>query len=259
MRFLEGPPLRPAKVAPPVRILVSAASPPGVPHLDLEPEIQGIKAVCTKIHPAPDLEIYRDATYRGLERVFHAAAVEGRQYHVWHHCGHGGFRNQGGDSEFVLALGKKRLELVSVDDLLPVLRIGSSLRVVVLNVCSAAAANGLALALARINVPFVVGFSSKIGDARARRFAIALFGGLLRVPLEAAVDLARAAIPERDTGACSWSEPLVLGRRSDRGGLVGGDGLVFAPAQQLAKLRRKSWRQKAIEEVRALHERESKR
>lgn len=221
VRYIEGPqPVRTIALKPPIRILVTSASPRGLEELDLESEMNGIGEIYQKFGRAAVVKYCHSTSLKSLREILHGAVLANEPFHVWHHCGHGGITTASGKEEFRLCLERKgRLELAGTSDILRILKKCSGLRVAVLNVCSAGSAVGLAPELARLNVPSVLSFASKIGDARARRFSLALHRGLLKQPIEVAVDTARASICDPDLETWHWSDLLLFSRRSDRGPL----------------------------------------
>lgn len=220
VRYIEGDnPVRTVALPPPIRILVTSACPLESKRLDLEPEIKGIYEAYKEHRGEIVFRYYDRASLQDLREILHGAIFSGEPFHVWHHCGHGGFVASAG--KFQLYFERNRhVESAGVAELSRIIGKCEDLRVVVLNVCSAGSVDGLAPELARINVPSVLSFSSKIGDVRARTFAFALHRGLLTLPIEIAADIARESICEPTTGTWHWSNLLLFSRRTDNGPLL---------------------------------------
>ncbi len=221
VRYIEGVQMvQTSALKQKIRILVTTASPSGLDKLDSDAEIHGVYAAYKAHRRDIDFKFYKNTSLKALREVFQGAALAEKPFHIWHHCGHGGITRSSGSKEFRLILEDNRLaEPVGVEDILGILKKCPGLRVVVLNVCSAGSEIGLAPELARINVPSVLSFSSKIGEARARRFSHALHRGLLNQPIEVAVDTARASICDPGCEAWDWSHLLLFSRRRDKGPL----------------------------------------
>ena len=217
VRYMEGEnPVRTIALKPPVRILVTAACPKGLPKLNLESEIKGIYAAYEKHRRVTVFRYYDKTSLQDLRELLHDAVLAGHPFHVWHHCGHGGPTDASKTGDYRLFLERNRhAENASVANILGILRKCMDLRLVILNVCSGASAAGLAPELAQINVPSVVSFSSPIGDAEARTFALALHHGLLTLPIEIAADIARESICKPGLATWKWSHLIHFSRRSD--------------------------------------------
>jgi hypothetical protein len=222
VRYMEGEnPVCAIALKPPVRILVTAACPKDIPKLNLESEIQGIYAAYEKHRRVTIFRYYDKTSLQDLRELLHDAVLAGHPFHVWHHCGHGGPTDASKTGDYRLFLERnRRSEHVSIASILGILRRCVDLRLVILNVCSGASAAGLAPELAQINVPSVVSFSSPIGDAEARTFALALHHGLLTLPIEIAADIARESICKPDLSTWQWSHLIHFSRRSDSGPLL---------------------------------------
>jgi CHAT domain len=221
VRYIEGAqPVRTSALKPKIRILVTTASPSSLDELDLAAEIRGIYAAYKPYRRNVDFKFYQNTSLKALREVLQGAALAEKPFHIWHHCGHGGITKSSGSEEFRLFLEQDRqAESVGVEDILGILKKCPHLRVVVLNVCSGGSTVGLAPELARINVPSVLSFSTKIGETRARRFSRALHRGLLNQPIEVAVDTARASICDPGSETWDWSHLLLFSRRRDKGPL----------------------------------------
>jgi hypothetical protein len=220
VRYMEGKnPVRSVELQPPVRILVTSACPVELRRLDLEPEIKGIHDAYKEHRKDTIFRYYDHTSLQNLREILHGAVLAGEPFHVWHHCGHGDITTSTMEFQLYLEL-HRHIEAVGVSEIMRVLGKCKDLRVVVLNVCSAASAKGLAPEVAKLNIPSVLSFSSKIGDIQARTFALALHHGLLTLPIEIAADIARASICKPGPATWHWSNLILFSRRSDSGPLL---------------------------------------
>lgn len=226
VRYMEGEnPVRAIALKPPVRILVTAASPKGMPTLSLESEIKGIHAAYEQHRRVTVFRYYEKTSLEDLRVLLHDATLAGQPFHVWHHCGHGGPTDASRTGEYRLVLERNRQsENASVASILGITRRCIDLRVVILNICSGASASGLAPELAQINVPSVLSFSSSVRDSRAESFALALHHGMLTLPIEVAADIARESMCSPHLATWEWSQLIHFSRRSD-------GGLLLEPSQ----------------------------
>ena len=208
-------PLREFRIDPPLRILLTTASPQYCSPLDVQEEEHRLRAA---LSPLGDLAILVTEHQVSLERLrflLFRARAQGRPFQVWHHAGHGGLE---GDV-FSLALTNRdgSMQRAAVEELTTVLGVCEELRLAVINACRGASVAGLATALANLNIPAVIGFRREIMDDSALVFAEALYQGLTETTLERAVSRARLEL--RDTGysADDWSYPLLFVRTAAAG------------------------------------------
>jgi hypothetical protein len=88
------------------------------------------------------------------------------------------------------------------------------------NVCHGGSSAGIVPALARLNVPVVIGFQRAVHDTSAVQFAIAVHEGLLHIPVEFAVSQARSSLKLQRV-SFDWIHALAFSRRRDRGPILG--------------------------------------
>lgn len=234
VRYMEGEsPVRAVALKAPVRILVTAACPKGLPRLDLDSEIKGIYDAYECHRRLTVFRYYDRTSLQDLRELLHDAVLAGHPFHVWHHCGHGGIAG----TEFRLLLERNGcIEIASVASILKILRECKDLRVVILNVCSGSSDVALAPELARINLPSVLSFSSPIGDGQARSFALALHRGLLTLPIEMAASIASKSINNPDRETWHWSNLILFSRRRDSGPLLEIPGLPRRKKARIEKI-----------------------
>ncbi len=206
-RYLrQSRPVKPLTVEPPLRALLTTASPANRSPLDLDSEIGDLEARFG--HFPTDLAHLTSLPHirqRQLRRAFGVAATEGNPFYIWHHAGHG---EVGDDSVFYLVLegddGK-----ISASRVLDSLET-DELRLVVLNVCCGADRGGLTTLLAEINVPATLGFSASVKDYHAVEFANTFYRSLLDdgASVDWAVREARRTL--MSTGADAWSTAVLF-------------------------------------------------
>ncbi|MEA2604062.1 MAG: hypothetical protein QOF89_5054 [Acidobacteriota bacterium] len=189
-----------------LRVLFTAASPPGTQELDLGTEERKIREYLRSLANV-DLEIDNQITLRRLERLLTFAENAGRPFHIWHHAGHG-FRDK--HSKFFLCLeGDEQDRNVGVEKISQILATCPNLLAVVLNVCHGAA---LATALACEHLPVAIGFREQILDRAALLFAQKFYGSLLRHPVEVALAHSRLALAYQGCPLLNWTNPLLYTR-----------------------------------------------
>jgi hypothetical protein len=219
VRYFDQPlPVSELAVTPPLRVLVTSASPQDFDPVAFKEEEAAIQQAYGKMaHVVP----HRDVSIERLKEIWRQASTLGEPFHVWHHCGHGGERACGNQTEFILYLESEgRKQPVEVDRLQEVVSFCPELRIAVLNVCRGGSHVGLAPALARLNVPVVIGFQHPVYDTAALEFAKTLHDSLLHVPVELAVSLARKSMKINEPDIFDWADVLVFSRRRDRGLLL---------------------------------------
>jgi hypothetical protein len=215
VRYIEQPqPVRRLQVGSPLRILFTAACPPGEVPLDLAAEERFIRAALVPLSNRVDLTVHQHISWERLRFCLLRAESEQRPYHVWHHGGHGGLGEAMGHRDFSLALqdDSGARQAVSVAQLGPMLAGCPGLRIAVLNVCHSGSSAGLATMLANLNVPSVVGFRASIFDRSALVFAETFYSSLIERPVEDAVTLARVELQHAGNGPLDWAQPLLFAR-----------------------------------------------
>jgi hypothetical protein len=210
-------------VTPPLRILVVAASPRGLPRLDADGEWALIQAALQPVIERGRVELDRctPATFAQLD-----LRLRQTRYHVLHFIGHGAFvasdvtpsddtRKRVGQ----LVLEDDSGERSMVDNRLlgPLCHNHESLRLIVLNTCEGAAAGdddaqaGLAQHLVQTGVPAVIAMQRSISDQAAKVLAAEFYRVLVLAegsPVEAALFEARTRL--RAVGdQLEWATPAL--------------------------------------------------
>jgi hypothetical protein len=233
--FHDGQEVPSFQVEPPLRILLTSASPPTQPDLNLEAEVAAVRRVYNRAKNLVLLKVERNVSLDRLKNLWWGAEKNKRPFHVWHHCGHGHL-DEGEPFELTLE-NQAHAEYVTVDQLSEIIGICPGLKLAVINVCHGGSLVGLAPELARINVPVVIGFPNEIGNDTAREFAALLHGGLLQVPVEFAVSQARKLLRAADGMDLEWSKPLLFSRRRDSGTILRlPDDRPMPPDSRLSKV-----------------------
>jgi hypothetical protein len=221
VRYFEQPvPVASLEVEPPLRVLVTLAGPKDMTPLALEEEAEAIGMAYMEAGPLVEVVVKRNISLEKLEKVWRRAGNEGKPFHIWHHCGHGGRRTHGGQDELVLYLETEgKSQPAAIDQLQEIVGFCPELRIAVFNVCHGGASAGIVPALARLNVPVVIGFQQAVRDTSAVQFAIVLHEGLLHIPVEFAVSQARSSL-KLQRSSFDWVHALAFSRRRDRGTLL---------------------------------------
>lgn len=221
----------PVKVAPPLRILVVASEPAGMPPVNSAAETAGIlKALDPLIKSrAVVVEFCQPPSLMRLD-----AMLQGGGYHVVHFIGHGDFEVAGDDPSpqphlyFEDGTANRWRQPADVEQLFPVLRNGN-VPLVVLTACSSAASqpNGgnypvvafESLARALVERPSgpsaAVAMQFDLETTAAEVFSGALYSKLLTRgwSLDQAVSSARSALISRfGAGHRSWVNPTIYWR-----------------------------------------------
>jgi len=222
VRFFEQvPPVPTLEVAPPLRVLLTSANPQGTSLLALEEEEAAIRLAYEEAGSLVELFVERKLSLDKLKDLWLKAQSRGMPFHLWHHCGHGGLILSGQEREFVLWLEEEgQGKPVTVEQLQEVVEFCPELRIAIFNVCRGGSVSGIVPALARINIPVVIGFQHSVHDTSALQFATALHDSLLHVPVEFALSLARKYIKVSGPRVSDWSHALAFSRRRDRGNLL---------------------------------------
>lgn len=222
VRYFDQPlPVSQIAVPPPLRVLLTSANPNDLDTIEVAKEEAAIRRAYERAGRNVDLVAERHISIEKLEQIWRQSAMPGEQFHVWHHCGHGSELDSGQQAEFILYLESEGMKQpIEIDRLMEVVSFCPDLRVAIINVCRGSSKIGLAPALARINVPVVIGFQHSVYDTAALQFAEALHEFLLHVPIEFAVSLARKSMKASDPSILDWAQALVLSRRKDRGLLI---------------------------------------
>jgi hypothetical protein len=207
---------RPAAVQPfepPLRLLVVRCQPPGSTYLDLDSELEELRAWLTP-HPSLELAVLDDPDPQSLRRFLLDTPV-----HVLHYMGHGAFNPETGAGA-LLYRGRRGAAPLYGRHLATKLKDLGSLRLVVLNACDTALAGveggqspfaGVATALVLGGLPAVVAMQSPIEDRSAIAFSAAFYDRLARgMTVEAALTEGRQAIHSLDPEGAAWAVPVLF-------------------------------------------------
>ncbi len=211
----------------PLRILGMAANPrngSGYATLDVTDERRKVDKAIHSLHERGEIDFQWvlgeshndlfDALYKG-------------PWHVLHFVGHGGVDAQG-EGYIVLASETGEAEEYSATKLTRLLRLESSLRLVVLNCCdSARGSSSLAKRLVMSGIPSVLAMQFPISDQAAVELASAFYFALANgEPVDGAVTHARIRIQSRSN--IEWGIPVLYMRTPD--GRIFEKRLSSAPA-----------------------------
>jgi hypothetical protein len=217
-------PVRPLRVAPPLRILALIAAPQGAPPLDTAREQANL---ATALQPAIaagriTLDIIPHATLSLLEERLR------QPYHVLHFIGHGMYDERTQENVLLFEDAEGYARRVSGDDLRVVLDTGKFLRLTMLNACEGARGErndpfaGVAQSLVRQGVPAVVAMQFPITDEAAAHFAARFYTALAAGdPVDIALVRARRLLYTEGFGV-EWGTPVLY--------LRGADAQIFDPA-----------------------------
>jgi hypothetical protein len=218
VRYLPRPePPLPLDVQPPLRLLLTIASPKGVPELDVVRERERIEQAITPLRERKLLQLTTidHTTVAALQRELR------RGVHIWHHIGHGAFDVRAANGSLALetedghldALDAKRLGILLED---------SGIRLAVLNACETARFSmdpllGIAPALVRAGVPAVIAMQFSLPDPSAVEFAGTFYEALADdYPVDACLSEARRAIIAKvGLGEVDWAIPVLYMRSPD--------------------------------------------
>jgi hypothetical protein len=209
-------PTRPLEVTAPLKVLVVASQPRGVPALNVQEEWANLRAAMAGLQDKVALEPVEPPTVRSLRERLSAD-----DYHVLHFIGHGGFDTE--SQEGYLALEDEDGEVDEVEGqlLASLLHNHESLRLAVLNSCQGgetSATNpfaGLAQSLVQQEIPAVLAMQSVISDDSAVEFSESFYRAIgLGRPLEAAVTAGRMAVRSQ-VSLLEWATPVFYTRLAD--------------------------------------------
>lgn len=216
----------------PLRILIMAYSPPGLPAIDAESEVSKIYEALAGLTERQVVEVERldPPTLTELQQRLRKA-----DYHVFHYVGHGYLDRDSGDGFVFFEPEESGGGVAAAESRLPegttgrvlgtLLKDERPLRLVVLNACEGAEPgkdqySGTAQSMVRVGVPAVIGMQSAISDKAAITFAQEFYGSLADgLPVDAAVGEARKAIYSR-VSQVEWGIPALFGRVGD-GSILG--------------------------------------
>jgi hypothetical protein len=199
--------------AGPLDILAVAASPRGLPKLDLARERRGIKAALTG-------GLAARATFVEPVGALDLQRIWGRNtFHILHFMGHGGFDEVSRHGRLLVTGANRSPEALTDDQLVELLDRDAAPALVVLNACHGAAGHavpdehpaGLAPSLLLAGLPAVVAMRRAIRDDAAIAWSSAFYSALVSGhPLEAAVAEGRKAIHSLNPSSTDWAIPALF-------------------------------------------------
>jgi TonB family protein len=262
VRFLDLPQrIAPLRVALPLRVLVTIASPRNLKRLDTDGEWERLQESLGDLLKGGQIVLERlpSATLDALR-----LRARGAPFHVFHFIGHGGFDEaaQDGVLQFEDESGMSypvRGELLGMQ-----LHDHRSLRLAVLNACEGARSSrqdpfsGVAQSLLQQRVPAVIAMQFEISDAAAKVFALEFYRAVAEGnPVDAAVCESRKALFKEEFGQ-EWATP-VLYMRSQEGQLFELQAVAPPPPPDEERKRRQAEETERLEAARAETERQTAR
>lgn len=198
----------------PLRILGMAANPrngSGYATLDVTDERRKVDKAIHSLHERGEID------FQWVLGESHSDLFEAMYkgpWHVFHFVGHGGVDAQG-EGYIVLANETGDAEEYSATKLTRMLRLESSLRLVVLNCCdSARGSSSLAKRLVLSGIPAVIAMQFPISDQAAVELSSAFYSALSNgEPVDGAVTHARIRIQNRSN--IEWGIPVLYMRTPD--------------------------------------------
>lgn len=222
VRYLESDRELPAiAIAPPLRVLFTAARPAGHPAIDVQAEENALAKAYAPLGERVEITPYPKLTRLALEEIFRGGRHGEAAFHVWHHCGHGGLVDGTHGREFRLYLEAGGDDgYVTTEQLRAMVGVENQLRVAVFAVCHGGVLGGPAPELARLSVPAVIGFPIKVEARSIARFSEVLHSHLALSPVEQAVSEAQTALFAHDPASREWAHAYLFSRRRDAGPLL---------------------------------------
>ena len=235
-------PARQIQAHPPLRVLVVDAFPAGVPKLQNQWEVSGIRQALTGLVKRRRAEVVTlsHITLRRLQDALREAAdpAHPRPYHALHFIGHGHHDLVTGETFLLFEDEAGEVDAVGPQELAAILR-PYDVKLVFLNACGSVqsstldVAQGFAPTLMASGVPAVVGMQAMVGDDAARRFALDFYAAVADGrPVDAALLDAR----QLTRGAAGAATPVCY-LRTQTGQILESGALGPAP------LTRATWRE----------------
>ena len=171
---------------------------------------------CLSIIPHIELLLGDDATFVAVREK-----IRDGNFHILHYAGHGWYDETLPEHSGLLLPDGAHLRTLSASDLTILVR-ETELRMVVLSCCLGARTAihagrgdfyGMLEALAKADVPIVLGYRWEVADEPAKRLAIDFYGALWRTfsPGEALLEARRkAALGEHGRDDETWAAPILL-------------------------------------------------
>lgn len=210
----------PLKVELPLRVLAVAASPRGLPLLDVEKERENLtRSLADAIRVgAVELQWAESATWGNLQDLLLSG-----EWHIVHFIGHGDFDVDQDEGVLALVAADGRVNRVEANRFVDLLREARPMpRLVVLNSCSSATSgagdlfSGTAAALVRGGVGAVTAMQFEISDAAAIEFCRGFYTAIARGRgVDEAVRSGRVAILGTGGATLEWITPVLYLRSLD--------------------------------------------
>ena len=209
---------RPLRCHLPLRILVVAASPPGVGSIDVQREWDVLQASLQSLVDQGEIELdlLKRATLSELRCKLR------KRFHILHFIGHGYYDRDRGEGGLLFEDGEGGSRRVTGRDLSALVEGRRSLSLIVLNACEGAKIDavapspGVAQSLALSEIPAVVAMQFKISDPLAINFAGQFYEALADGdPVDVAMAEARQAMFFADRDGIEWGTPVLFLRSSD--------------------------------------------
>lgn len=225
-------------VAQPLRVLVVSAQPHSMRWLELQEEGKRIAAALADLPGIETLPLHNPT----IEDIRNALLE--KDFHIFHFMGHGGFDTASGQGVLYFTGKNGELLPVSGGTLANHLAGFHSLRLVFVNACETARANGrapfagVAAALLKSGLPAVIAMQRPIQDEAALEFSRTVYHRIAAGDLiDAAVTEGRLAIT-RDQGArLDWGTPVLFLRTQ---ALFAEKPTTAVPPEQLPESTRRS-------------------
>jgi hypothetical protein len=206
-------------VDPPLRILVFAALPSDLGHLEAESEMARLRDAVAELRHGERVELDEIASGR-FEDL--RQALKTKTYHVLHYIGHGGFDLGATEGTLCFVGDDGESDEVGADEFAHLIaELDSPPRLVVLNSCRGAQGDRLnvfastAGKLLDRGVPAVIAMQYAITDDGAIAFGSHIYSALAEgAPLDAAMSEARFMI-RRATRSLEWATPVLYLRAAD--------------------------------------------
>jgi len=218
VRFLEiTQPIEPLLVEPPIRVLVMVSDPKDAPGLDVQREVELLKATTGDLTAGGLMELVflEDATLSNLQHALY------ERFHVFHFIGHGGLDPEIGEGVLVFEDAQGMSHRVTGSRLGTLLHDARHMQLAVLNACEGARSSldgtmaSVAQKLVKQGLPAVVAMQFEISDRAAIIFAHEFYFALSRgLPVDAATVEARKAIYCSDNEV-EWGTPVLFLRTHD--------------------------------------------
>jgi hypothetical protein len=218
VRFVEvAQPIEPLLVEPPIRVLVMVSDPKDAPGLDVQREVELLKATTGDLTASGLMELVflEDATLANLQHALY------ERFHVFHFIGHGGVDQDIGEGVLVFEDAQGMAHRVSGSRLGTLLHDARHMQLAVLNACEGARSSldgtmsSVAQKLVKQGLPAVVAMQFEISDRAAIIFAHEFYFALSRgLPVDAATVEARKAIYISDNEV-EWGTPVLFLRTHD--------------------------------------------